>query len=214
MHDIVQYTNIFSDTKQLSVFIDSIYKYSQNPLILPVKVKLVELLFSGLKKIISEKRFKQKLQKDMNFQSMFTSYMMEVDTNPNETSRLENLRKLLNAYLKNKNEGLEIEMYEIYQIAKKLRSFEFVVLYTTYEIYKNGRADYLQNKDLDEWRKHVSTHINDSDSTRALIYAAETKLVDQQLLLPNRAAGYNEYRPSGTFRLTQLGIRMCELLVN
>jgi len=212
MFDITQYTKVFSDINQLSQFVDVIYKYSQNPLILPVKTKLIELLFTGLQKVINGKNFKKRLEKDMKFQSMFTGYMMEVDSNPDETTRLEKLRKLINSYIKDE-EKINIETYEIFQIARKLKSFEFIVLSATYKIFREGRPDHLQNRDADVWRKTVSERINDSGSTRALIFAAESTLVNHQLILPIRE-GYNEYRPQETFRLAELGVRMNELLEN
>ena len=209
MFDITQYSEVFSNLRKLSPFVNEVYKYTSNPLILPVKVKLVELFFNKLKKVIDKKSFKKKLEKDMNFQSMFTGYMMEVDSSPDETSRLSNLRKLINSYIKSE-EGSKIEAYEIFQVARKLKSFEFVVLSTAYKIFKNGRADHLQNKDADSWRQVVSEQINDTPSTRALIFSTENVLVKHQLIFPVRQ-GYNEYH-HGTFRLTDLGRKMCELL--
>ena len=104
-------------------------------------------------------------------------------------------------------EGEELLNYQLLQISKKLTGGQILVLKTTYEMEK-GNAFAGIGTDANEWLSRIASRLG--HNLTALIEQDESALIRSGMItdrtLPDRS-GIRDVR-----RLTDLGIRFCEVL--
>ncbi|HEV3316802.1 MAG TPA: hypothetical protein VG488_07545 [Candidatus Angelobacter sp.] len=103
------------------------------------------------------------------------------------------------------SDGQRIVSYQLFQIAKRLKSNELTVLKAVHELNKKGQTQ-LSSGGYKEWAQKISLYLG--HSLIGLIDRADAILIENCLLSP-RVQNSN-YIDITNLRLTDLGIEFCQ----
>ncbi|MBI2029941.1 hypothetical protein HYT02_05985 [Candidatus Gottesmanbacteria bacterium] len=102
--------------------------------------------------------------------------------------------------------------YQLLQVVKNLQSMDLLVLKVCYEIYQKGDVRSTQIKSSGEWVNLVSDKIG--YGLPQLVDQADERLVRLGLLSTRTFGDKSGVRAGREFRLTPLGITVCEYITN
>ena len=107
-------------------------------------------------------------------------------------------------------EGEELINYQLFQISKKLSGGQLLVLKATYDLHKEGAFSTGSISDATGWFRSIASKVG--HNLTALIQKEELVLISNSLItdrLYSDRSGVN----TTNARLTDLGVRLCEVLV-
>jgi hypothetical protein len=131
--------------------------------------------------------------------------LQEIDSNPADAERLKAMKAMfLAANDVDASDGESILAYQLFQIARRLRSGQLMLLKACYQLFHSG-CQPRQYLDQRVWLSEAATSIGHSLS--ALVEQDARVLIDCGLLTPLNSMGCVEERNG---RLTDLGVRFCQ----
>lgn len=105
-------------------------------------------------------------------------------------------------------EGEQIQNYQLFQIAKKLTSSQFLILKVAYNMNKEGIYDDA-SESANGWLRKISERIG--HNTPSLIERDEEILIKEKLISDRTYSDRSGIRKQNA-RLTDLGIKLCETI--
>jgi hypothetical protein len=131
--------------------------------------------------------------------------LQEIDSNPADAERLKAMKAMfLASNSVNATDGESILAYQLFQIAKGLKSGQLIVLKACYRAFHTGRPP-RQFLDSRVWNSEIATALGHNLS--ALVEQDARVLVDCGLLTPLSSMGGVDEKNG---RLTDLGVRFCK----
>lgn len=167
-------------------------------------------LFKQLAREIKELQEKGKLAEDFGereygFQS-WVELLTTIDEDTPDEKRLEAMKAMFySANRVNATDAEEILGYQLFQIAKGLRSNELLVLKGAYDLSRKGTGP--ETSSFRDWAYAVSQQLG--HGLTGLIEHADRALVENQLLGERFHPDRSGIQRSREWRLTDLGIRFC-----
>jgi hypothetical protein len=144
-------------------------------------------------------------EKPQGFQTWVELLRIIDDECPDE-QRLEAMKAMFFAVNKvNATDGQRIVAYQLFQIAKKLRSNELLVMKAVYALFL--KESQFRNTHFRDWAQAVAGRLG--HSVIGLIEVADKPLVDSQLLTARYQSDLSAIS-SGNCRLTDLGMEFCK----
>jgi hypothetical protein len=135
--------------------------------------------------------------------------LAEIDSDPTDEDRLDALKAMfLAANEVNAQDGQRIVAYQLFQIAKQLKSGQLMLLKACYQAFRSGNYQRVNPVMAQQWLQKAASNLHHQLS--ALVERDEKVLVENGLL--SRRVSADSHVLEDNARLTDLGIRFCENL--
>lgn len=149
-------------------------------------------------------------EKDLRVQGIYSSILKELDNNPDETERLELMKKLFFVSLKPDSSEREVLIaHQLNQKAKRLNSMDITMLSAIYQMLCEDKPEHKGIQDKGDWLRLISKRLGGSQSMEQLLVESDRSLVTLGLIHEGRGTEKTNILNMGYFRLTELGLRLC-----
>jgi len=172
-----------------------------------LKANLMKQLGREIKFLIEKGKIKEDYaNKKYAFQTL-AELLAFIDSEVPDEDRFKAVKALFYSLInKDTQSGSEILHYQLFQISKKLSSSQLLTLRASYELKKKGETP----TSADSWRISVAQEAG--HNSVGLIMNDEVVLVEQKLIGETTYADGSGIRNNATARLTDLGIKLVELI--
>lgn len=135
--------------------------------------------------------------------------LQEIDSNPVDADRLKAMKAMfLAANNMNATDAESIVAYQLFQIAKELKSGNLILLRACHQALRSGNYQRGDPVMVQQWHQKMASNLH--HQLTALVERDEKALVENGLLSRRVDADSHVFEDNG--RLTDLGIRFCENL--
>ena len=144
--------------------------------------------------------------------------MKFIDESAPEEDRFNAMKTLfLKSVFKDSSEEKQLLSYQFMKLCKGLESSDLLIIKAAYDIGKGRLAADLKSTEIDPnvasaegWLKIISKQIG--HGIMSLVEVNEDKLVNLKLISPRIHSDRSGIRSTKNYRLTDLGLRVCEYI--
>lgn len=143
--------------------------------------------------------------------SIFSSILKELDKNPDERSKLKLMKKLyLKSVTSSKISSDDLLTHQLTQKVKGMSSMDIVLLECIYRTFIKDEFEYRDIIDRGDWQRIITEELGWSPAMNYLVNESDYNLTKIGILTDGAGNDKNIITGHTNFRLTDLGLKLCE----
>jgi hypothetical protein len=175
-----------------------------------LKYQLLTQFAREIKYFQEKGRIKEDYAKDKYGFQTWVELLSNIDSDSPDEERLKAMKAMFfSANAINATDGDKVGRYQLFRLAKRLTSGQLLILRAAYELNKQ-QAFPRGSMNVDQWLHRVASYLG--HGLISLIDYDDQALVDYRLLNLRSNAGPGSGTDGTNARLTDLGLRLCEII--